>query len=89
MKNILLLFLFISTSIFGQDYDKNWLKVIEYENDGKIKSANEIVSKIQQKASRDKNEVQIIKGIEKHYLFSISTIFQPIKKRLQQDSKHP
>jgi len=41
MKNILLLFLFISTSIFGQDYDKNWLKVIEYENDGKIKSANE------------------------------------------------
>ncbi|SFE72201.1 alpha-2-macroglobulin family protein [Flavobacterium xueshanense] len=61
MKNIFLLFLFISTSIFGQDYDKNWLKVIEYENDVKIKSANEIVSKIQQKASRDKNEVQIIK----------------------------
>ncbi|TDD75868.1 alpha-2-macroglobulin family protein [Flavobacterium caseinilyticum] len=61
MKNIFLLFLFISSSIFGQNYDKNWLKVIEYENVGKIKSANQIVSKIHQKASRDNNEVQIIK----------------------------
>lgn len=61
MKNIFLLFLFISSSIFGQNYDKNWLKIIDYENLGKIKSANEIVSKIHQKASRDNNEVQIIK----------------------------
>lgn len=61
MKNIFLLFIFISTSIFGQNYDKNWLKVIEYENEGKIKSANEVVSKIHQKALREKNEVQIIK----------------------------
>lgn len=61
MKNIFLILILLSTSIFGQNYDKNWLKVIEYENEGKIKSANEIVSKIHQKASRDKNEVQIIK----------------------------
>lgn len=61
MKNIFLLLILLSTSIFGQNYDKNWLKVIEYENEGKIKSANEVVSKIHQKASRDKNEVQIIK----------------------------
>lgn len=61
MKNIFLILILFSTSIFGQNYDKNWLKVIEYENEGKIKSANEIVSKIHQKASRDKNEVQIIK----------------------------
>ena len=61
MKNIFLLFIFISTSIFGQNYDKNWLKVIEYENEGKIESANKIVSKIHYKASRDKNDVQSIR----------------------------
>ncbi|MDP3679508.1 MAG: MG2 domain-containing protein [Flavobacterium sp.] len=61
MKHIFLVFIFITTSLWAQDYDKNWLKVIESENEGKIKSANEIVSKIHQKASRDKNEVQMIK----------------------------
>ncbi|TDE00180.1 MG2 domain-containing protein [Flavobacterium sandaracinum] len=61
MKKNFLLLILISTSIFGQNYDKNWLKVIEFENEGKIKSANEIVSKIHQKATRDKDEVQIIK----------------------------
>lgn len=61
MKKIFLLLIFISTSIFGQNYDKNWLKVIEFENEGKIKSANEIVYKIHKKATRDKDEVQIIK----------------------------
>ena len=61
MKKIFLLLILVSTSIFGQNYDKNWLKVIEFENEGKIKSANEIVSKIRQKATRDKDEVQIIK----------------------------
>nr|WP_315211260.1 MG2 domain-containing protein [uncultured Flavobacterium sp.] len=61
MKNIFLILILLSTSIFGQNYDKNWLKVIEYENEGKIKSANEIVSKIHQKATRNKDEIQIIK----------------------------
>ncbi|MFV8355287.1 carboxypeptidase-like regulatory domain-containing protein [Flavobacterium sp. XS1P32] len=61
MKNIFLLFLLISTSIFGQNYDKNWTKVIEFENEGKIKSANKIVSKIHEKAIQNKDEIQIIK----------------------------
>lgn len=61
MKPIFLVLFFISTSLFAQQYDKNWTKVIEYENNGKIKSANEVVSRIHQKAVRDKNEVQIIK----------------------------
>ena len=61
MKNTFLILLFISASIFGQNYDKNWLKVIQYENEGKIKSANAVVSKIHQKAIKDKNNVQIIK----------------------------
>jgi TonB-dependent SusC/RagA subfamily outer membrane receptor len=61
MKKIFLILILLSTSISGQNYDKNWLKVIEYENEGKIKSANEVVLKIHQKASRDNNEVQILK----------------------------
>jgi len=47
--------------LYAQNYDKNWNKVIENENSGKIKSANAIVAKIHKKAVIDKNEVQIIK----------------------------
>jgi uncharacterized protein YfaS (alpha-2-macroglobulin family) len=61
MKNILFAFLLISTSFYAQNYVKNWDAVIENENNGKIKSANEIVAKIHKKAVADKNEVQIIK----------------------------
>ena len=61
MKNIFLIFILFSTSIFGQNYDKNWIKVIEFENEGKIKSANKIVSKIYQEATQNKDEIQIIK----------------------------
>ena len=61
MKNILFAFLLISTTFYAQNYDKNWNKVIENENNGKIKSANAIVSNIHKKAIADKNEVQIIK----------------------------
>jgi TonB-dependent SusC/RagA subfamily outer membrane receptor len=61
MKNILFAFLLISTSFYAQNYEKNWNKVIENENNGKIKSANAIVNKIHKKAVADKNEVQIIK----------------------------
>jgi TonB-dependent SusC/RagA subfamily outer membrane receptor len=61
MKNILFAFLLISTSFYAQNYEKNWNKVIENENNGKIKSANAIVNKIHKKAIADKNEVQIIK----------------------------
>ena len=61
MKKILYAFLIISTSFYAQNYEKNWNKVIENENNGKIKSANAIVNKIHKKAIADKNEVQIIK----------------------------
>ncbi|WP_396168660.1 alpha-2-macroglobulin family protein [Flavobacterium sp.] len=61
MKKILFAFLLISTSFYAQNYEKNWNKVIENENNGKIKSANAIVNKIHKKAIADKNEVQIIK----------------------------
>ncbi|WP_284651707.1 carboxypeptidase-like regulatory domain-containing protein [Flavobacterium terrisoli] len=46
---------------FSQDFDKNWDKVIQLENEGKIKSANQIVQKIHAKASNSQNEVQLIK----------------------------
>ncbi|WP_281238803.1 alpha-2-macroglobulin family protein [Flavobacterium praedii] len=61
MKNIYLALLFISTSLFAQQYEKDWNKVIKNENEGKIKSANQIVAKIYKKAVSKKEEVQIIK----------------------------
>ena len=61
MKNIVLLFLLLSTTLFAQQNDKKWDKVFTYENEGKVKSANEIVSKIYKKAIADKDEVQMIK----------------------------
>ncbi|OUL64325.1 carboxypeptidase-like regulatory domain-containing protein [Flavobacterium sp. AJR] len=61
MKNIYFVLFLISTSIFGQQYEKNWNKVIENEDLGKIKTANEIVTKIYKKAVANKDEVQIIK----------------------------
>ena len=61
MKKILFSFLIISTSFYTQNYQKNWNKVLDNENNGKIKSANVIVAKIHTKAVTDKNEAQIIK----------------------------
>ncbi|MBF4470195.1 alpha-2-macroglobulin family protein [Flavobacterium sp. HJJ] len=61
MKNIYLVLLFISTSLFAQQYEKDWNKVVKNENEGKIKTANQIVNKISKKAFSKKNEVQIIK----------------------------
>jgi len=61
MKKIFLALLFISTSLFAQQYEKDWNKVIKNENEGKIKTANEIVAKIYKKAVSKKEEVQIIK----------------------------
>lgn len=61
MKNILFVFLLLTTTLFAQQNDKKWDKVIAYENEGKVKSANEIVEKIYKKAFSDKDEVQMIK----------------------------
>jgi hypothetical protein len=62
MKNIFtFLLLFIFCFGFSQDFDRNWDRVIQLENEGKIKSANEIVQKIQSKATKNKDEVQLIK----------------------------
>ena len=61
MKKFYLALLFISTSLFAQQYEKDWNKVIKNENEGKMKTANEIVAKIYKKAVAKKEEVQIIK----------------------------
>ena len=61
MKNLVFVFFLISTSFYAQNYEKNWKKVIENENDGKIKTANSIVDKIYKKATQEKNEVQLLK----------------------------
>lgn len=61
MKKIYLAFLFRSTSLFAQQYQKDWDKALRNENDGKIKTANEIVDQIYKKAISKKDETQIIK----------------------------
>ncbi|AWK03084.1 hypothetical protein HYN56_02155 [Flavobacterium crocinum] len=61
MKNILFVFLLISTAIFGQQNDKKWAKVMSFENEGKIKSANEAVANIYKKSVSKKDEGQMIK----------------------------
>src|SRR3954470_8398206 len=61
MKKILLVCLLFTTVLFAQKNDKNWVKVSSYENEGKIKSANEVVDKIYKKAVSKKDEVQMIK----------------------------
>jgi TonB-dependent SusC/RagA subfamily outer membrane receptor len=61
MKNIIFVFLLLSATLFAQQNDKKWDKVVAYENEGKIKSANGIVEKIYTKAISEKDEVQIIK----------------------------
>lgn len=61
MKNILFVFLLLSATLFAQQTNKKWDKVIALENEGKIKSANEIVTEIYKKALDNKDEVQIIR----------------------------
>ncbi|WP_264553383.1 hypothetical protein [Flavobacterium sp. N2038] len=61
MKNVFFVLLLISTVVFGQQNDKKWEKVRAFENEGKIKSANEIVTKIYKKAIARKDEPQMIK----------------------------
>ena len=62
MKNIFLLItLLFSLVTIGQDFEKEWNKVVSLENSDHIKSANTIVEKIHKKASKNRNESQIIK----------------------------
>ncbi|MDI1256495.1 MAG: TonB-dependent receptor plug domain-containing protein [Flavobacterium sp.] len=52
---------FVSATLSAQDYGKSWNKVIIYENDGKIKSADEEVAKIFKSAKNKHIDVQVIK----------------------------
>jgi TonB-dependent SusC/RagA subfamily outer membrane receptor len=62
MKNYFTILLLLITSIgFSQDFKPEWEKVIRFELDGRIKSAQEVVEKIYKKANRKKVEDQIIK----------------------------
>ncbi|RZJ65648.1 MAG: hypothetical protein EOO50_12930 [Flavobacterium sp.] len=61
MRKLYLLVVLLSMTAFAQDYQKQWEKVIDLENQGKIKSANSVVEKIYKKAKSRKNEPQIVK----------------------------
>ena len=61
MKEIFLVLCLVSTTIWSQQFQKQWEKVIENENVGKVKTANSLVANIYKKASHKKDEAQIIK----------------------------
>jgi hypothetical protein len=57
-----LLFLLFSIFIFSQDYKQDWEQAKILEEKQQIKSSNEIVKAIYEKAKKDKNDVQLIKS---------------------------
>lgn len=62
MKHIFtILVLFCCSFIFAQDFKTEWKEVIQFELDGKTKSAHEAVNAIYKKAKRKKIDDQIIK----------------------------
>ena len=62
MKNYLLLLILLVSSIgFSQDFKNEWREVIQFELDGKVKSASEVVDKIYKKAKRKDFDDQVIK----------------------------
>ena len=62
MKKYLLFFLlFAFAKCFSQDFKTEWREVIQFELDGKIKSAHEKVNDIYKKAKRKNIDDQIIK----------------------------
>ncbi|MGO3183680.1 MAG: MG2 domain-containing protein [Aequorivita sp.] len=62
MKYIFLPLLLLFTLVtFGQKFEKNWNKVIEFEETGSIKSALKEVNKIYKKAKRKNNDLDVIK----------------------------
>ncbi len=58
-----LILLFFSVFVFGQKYDKEWEKIIEYEKTGSYKSAFDEVEGIYKKAKQKNDEVEIIKSL--------------------------
>src|SRR5690554_1613147 len=62
IKNLtLFIILLFSLNSFGQNFERKWKRVIEYEETGSIKSAFKEVNKIYKKAKRRGNELEIIK----------------------------
>lgn len=93
MKNTYFLVLLLSGTMLAQDYQKHWEKVITYEQAGKIKSANEVVSKIYRKAKRHDNEPQVVKSFfyRSKYLFVLDwnaqrTILENLETETRQAS---
>jgi uncharacterized protein YfaS (alpha-2-macroglobulin family) len=60
MRIIVILLLCVNT-LFGQNYDKKWSQVTALENDGKTKSAAELVAQIYKTAESRNNQPQLIK----------------------------
>ncbi|MCO6174307.1 MG2 domain-containing protein [Flavobacterium sp. NRK F10] len=86
-------FLFFSTLLIAQNFNKEWEKVYQLEIDGKITSAQKEVQKIYRKASRKKDEKEVIKCIFYQSKFEMITneaaqeeIVSNLKKELKKSS---
>lgn len=75
----LAIFFVFSINSFGQNFEKHWTKVIEYEEVGSIKSAFKEVNKIYKKAKRRDDELEVIKS----FFFRSKYI-----QKLEEDAQH-
>lgn len=62
-KFIFFLFVIFSLNSFGQNFEKDWAKVIEYEEEGSVKSALKEVNSIYEKAKETESNLQVIKTL--------------------------
>ena len=85
----LLLLLVFSTTIYAQDFSKEWQKVYQLEKAGNYKTAYKEVQDIYSKATRKKNQEQKVKAVIYNLKFknqleelSVQTILNDLTKEL-------
>ncbi|HLS30767.1 MAG TPA: MG2 domain-containing protein [Flavobacteriaceae bacterium] len=90
-KYTLFIFLIYSLNFFGQDFEKEWATVIEYEETGSVKSALKKVDAIYEKAKETDNNLQVIKTLffQSKYLQVLeenaqTLILKNIRKEIEQ-----
>ena len=90
---ITILFLFIFNLSISQVFEAKWNDVKKLEAEGKIKSANQLVKKIHNKAKRKKDENQILKCLIYKFKFSQTLdensqtlILEDVRKQIKNNS---
>ncbi|MBS1549760.1 MAG: hypothetical protein JSS94_07845 [Bacteroidetes bacterium] len=71
--SILLFFITTATMTAQNYYDQQWKKITENQNKGTFKSNLPIILEIQNKATQEKNEVELIKSLKAEYTITKQT----------------